>query len=315
MLFSSSSRSLSELDHHVARLARVFDVKPIAEQRMSTEEVSSYFELSFGAYRRRFSHEGALHLALNADGRYDEAGFTGQLGRLREVWAGQPAAEVLELGFGHGYNLATLAPLLPDTRFCGLDLTHRHVQHVQGMLTERGISNATAVQGDFHHLPWPDECFDHAYSIEVFCYVLDMPRALSEVARVLRPGGTLTLIDGFLTRPLSAMSEGDALATRLATKGMAIDSQPVLSELLERAEAAGLQLARRTELATEVSPHLHVLERRAAAFLRWPWLARRLLARLNEVTMRNVLSAYLMRPMMTQGLWTYDELVLRKPAS
>lgn len=304
----------SELGHHIARLGRVFELDPIAGRTVGAQQVSEYFQLAFGAYRRRFSRDGALHLALNEDGRYDEAGFTGQLGRLCDVWSGGPADDILELGFGHGYNLLTLAPRLPATRLQGVDLTRRHVKHVQAQLAERGVTNASVREGDFHELPWADGSFDHAYSIEAFCYVRDMPRALSEVARVLRPGGTLTLIDGFLTRPLDAMNPEEALATRLATKGMAVHSQPVIDALITQAEGVGLHLQRRSTLDAQVSAHLHKLERQAGAFLRWPWLARRMLKRLDPVTMGGVLTCYLMRPMMTQGLWTYLEVVLRKRA-
>ena len=48
-------------------------------------------------------------------------------------------------------------------------------------------------------------------------------------------------------------------------------------------------------------------------FVRWPWLARRLLARMNPLVMRNILAGYLMGPAMERGIWTYQELVLRKP--
>jgi hypothetical protein len=56
------------------------------------------------------------------------------------------------------------------------------------------------------------------------------------------------------------------------------------------------------------------LERLVGVFVHWPWLARRLLARLNPVVMRNVRAGYLMGPAMARGIWTYLELVLRKRA-
>jgi SAM-dependent methyltransferase len=219
---------------------------------------------------------------------------------------------VLELGFGHGYNLARLAPQLPTTRFSGVDLTPRHVQHVQSLLAERGLGNVETRQGDFHALPWDDAHFDAAYSIEAFCYARDLPRALAEAARVLRPGGTLSLYDGYLTRPATAMEADESLAVRLASKGMALDSLHVTDELLAQAAAAGLDLERRVCLDDQVAPNVKRLERLVGTFVRWPWLGRRLLERLNPIAMRNVLSGYLMGPLMKRGTWTYLELVLRK---
>jgi len=302
----------SELGRRIDRLGRVFALDPIVGQAMGPAQVAEYYALSFGAYRRRHSEEGSLHLALNDGDRFDSAGFGGQGARLQALWAGRPTAAVLELGFGQGYNLATLAPRLPGTQFFGLDITPRHVEHVRTMLAERQVGNVRVRKGDFHELPWPAARFDHAYSIEAFCYARDQPRALAEAARVLRPGGTLTLYDGYLTRPTSTMDGDEALAVCLAAKGMAMDSLPVADELLAQAEAAGLELERRTALDRQVAPSVQRLERAVGAFVRWPWLARRMLARMNPVAMRNVLAGYLMGPAMERGIWTYLELVLRK---
>ena len=312
MVFPLKSTSPTKLERRIASLSRVFELDSIVGQTMGAAEVAQYYELSFGAYRRRHSSEGSLHLALNDGGRFDPAGFSGQAARLLALWAGQQAANVIELGFGHGYNLEVLAPQLPATRFAGVDLTQRHVTHVQTMLANRGIVNVQACQGDFQALPWPDSSFDHAYSVEAFCYARDLPAALAEAARVMRPGGTLTLYDGYLTRPLAAMQADEAMAARLAAKGMAMDSLPVADDLIAHALAAGFELERRTALDALVAPNVKRIERLVAVFVRWPWLARRMLARLNPIAMRNVLAGYLMGPAMESGIWTYLELVLRK---
>lgn len=312
MAFSFRSTSSSKLERRIASLGRVFELDSIVGQTMGGAEVAEYYELSFGAYRRRHSSEGSLHLALNDGGRFDPAGFSGQAARLQALWAGQQAADVIELGFGHGYNLGVLAPQFPGTRFVGVDLTPAHVVHVQTMLHDQGIANVQACQGNFQALPWSDASFDQAYSIEAFCYAQDLPAALAEAARVLRPGGTLTLYDGYLTRPVEAMRPEEAMAARLAAKGMAMDSLPVADELIAHALAAGFELERRTSLDALVAPNVKRIERLVAVFVRWPWLARRMLARLNPIAMRNVLAGYLMGPAMESGIWTYLELVLRK---
>lgn len=302
----------SELARRVARLGRVFPLDAIVAETMEPARVAEYYELSFGAYRRRHSSEGSLHLALNDGGRYDSAGFGGQAARLRQAWAAGRCDTVAELGFGQGYNLAALAAALPRTRLLGIDLTPKHVAHVGALMGERGHAHVELAQGDFHALPWPVASLDHAYSVEAFCYVRDLPRALAEVHRVLKPGGTLTLFDGYLTRPAAAMDPDEAMAVCLAAKGMALDRLPVADELVAAAAAAGLRLERRTVLDAEVAPNVRRFDRQMALFMRWPWLARRMLRRLNPIAMRNVLAGYLMGPAMARGVWTYLELVLRK---
>jgi ubiquinone/menaquinone biosynthesis C-methylase UbiE len=88
--------------------------------------------------------------------------------------------EVLEVGCGTGLILARLAGLA--RRAVGVDLS-------PGMLAlarERGLdvveANATA-------LPFPDASFDVAVSFKVLAHIPDIRGALSEMARVVRPGG------------------------------------------------------------------------------------------------------------------------------
>ena len=103
------STSPSKLERRIAGLGRVFKLDHIVGQAMGGAQVAEYYELSFGAHRRRHSSEGSLHLALNDGGRFDPAGFSGQAARLLALCAGQQAADLIGLGFGHGYNLGVLS--------------------------------------------------------------------------------------------------------------------------------------------------------------------------------------------------------------
>src|SRR3981081_2280046 len=53
----------------------------------------------------------------------------------------------------------------------------------------------TTAHGDAVVLPFPDGSFDAAVSTQVYEYVADMPRALAELRRVLRPGGRAVVLD------------------------------------------------------------------------------------------------------------------------
>ena len=313
MGFLSLPRGRSELERRIARLGRVLELDAIVGQSTGPRQIAEHYENCFGTYRRRHSSEGSLHLALNEGRRFDPNGFGGQGARLLALWADQPHGDVLELGFGQGYNLAWLAQRLPATRLAGVDLTPGHVNHVQTMLAERGLAQVDARQGDFHALPWAEGSFDQVFSIEAFCYARDQRQALTEAARVLRPGGSLTLIDGYLTRPPSTMQPDEARSALLAARGMAMEGIPVADELLQAAAEVGLVLERRTTLDAQVMPDVKRHERMLGVFVYWPWLARRLLARMNPLVMRNILAGYLMGPAMERGIWTYQELVLRKP--
>jgi sterol 24-C-methyltransferase len=55
------------------------------------------------------------------------------------------------------------------------------------------------VLGTFSELPFEDNSFDMAFAIEALGCAPDMPLALSEVMRVLKPGGKLGVLDWVIT--------------------------------------------------------------------------------------------------------------------
>lgn len=299
------------LSRHLRKLSRVFPIDEIRARRLGAADVVDYYDQCFDAYRKYHSADGAVHMALNEGGRFDPAGFRGQPRRIEATWPGEPDA-VLELAFGHGYNLEELAPRHPATRFDGIDLTPLHVRTARERLAAAGVANVELREGDFHALPYGDASFDHLWCIEAFCYATDLDRALGEAARVLKPGGTFSLFDGYLPRPPRALDDDEALAVELVAKGMAIEHLQVEGELIERAASAGLETAAVTALDAQVMPSLRKLERLTGAVIRWPWLGRRALARRPHMRGRNVLAGYLMRTAVAQGLIGYRHIVLRK---
>ena len=120
-------RGRPQLLRWLRRLGRVFDLEALRHEAPDTAAVVQYYEQCHAAYRRFHSAEGAVHMALNPEGRFDAAGFSGQLRRLEARWSAEPPADVLELAFGQGYNLAWLLPRHAGVRFQGIDLDRKSV--------------------------------------------------------------------------------------------------------------------------------------------------------------------------------------------
>ncbi len=278
---------------------------------MAAPDVVEYYEHCHDAYRKYHSQAGAVHMALNDGDRFGPDGFFGQLRRMEAGWAEPPAA-LLELAFGQGFNLEYLATRHPASSVHGIDLTPAHLNIARQRMQRAGLPQVQLRQGDFHHLPYGDAQFDQVFCIEAFCYATDVPLAFSEVARVLKPGGSFTLFDGYLPQPPEALSADAALAVELVAKGMAIEGLQPLQPLLAQAQQVGLQLVDMTALDAEVMPSLLRLQRITGAVIRFPWLGRRALARRNRMRGRNVLAGYLMRNAVALGLISYRHIVLRK---
>jgi SAM-dependent methyltransferase len=301
-----------ELRRRLDKLARVFDLDEVRRAPLAAEQVVRYYEDCHDAYRKYHSRAGAVHMALNDGDRFDPDGFFGQLRRIEAGWA-TPPADVLELAFGQGFNLEYLGRRHAGTRFSGIDLTPAHVSIARQRIARAGLAHVTLAEGDFQRLPQPDASVDAAFCIEAFCYASELPRALAEVRRVLRPGGRFTLFDGYYTRPLAQMDTDGALAAELVARGMAMPTLQVQDELLAAARAAGFVPAAPVALDAEVMPSLRRLESVTGAVIRWPWLGRRALARRSALRGRNILAGYLMRTTVAMGLIGYRQLVLDVP--
>lgn len=126
----------------------------------------------------------------------------------------QVPARVLIDGVGTGLDL----PLLPrQHHYVGLDLTAAMLERAcprgQGL-------DFQAVRGDAQHLPFADATFDHAVLHLILAVVPNPHACLAEIARVLRPGGTVLVFDKFLKRGQPALLRrlANPLVRRLATR-------------------------------------------------------------------------------------------------
>jgi len=107
--------------------------------------------------------------------------------------------KVLDLGCGYGrhaYQAARLGAQVVAFDF-GADEV-RNVQDTFGAMAVAGEldeveSRVGAVQGDALALPFPDAAFDRVIASEILEHIPDDEQAMHELARVLRPGGTMAI--------------------------------------------------------------------------------------------------------------------------
>lgn len=96
-------------------------------------------------------------------------------------------AEILELGCGTGANFS----LYPRSKLAvSTELSSKMIRIAAG----KGHSSVL-LMADAQELPFPANSFDAAFATLVFCSIPDPNKALAELRRVLKPGGTVILLE------------------------------------------------------------------------------------------------------------------------
>lgn len=103
---------------------------------------------------------------------------------------------VLEAGCGIGAQTVILAKNNPQTLFTSIDICQQSIAQAQQTVKAAGLKNVRLNVADIFQLPFADESFEHVF----VCFVLEHLRqpmaALQSIKRVLKPGGTITVIEG-----------------------------------------------------------------------------------------------------------------------
>jgi SAM-dependent methyltransferase len=99
-------------------------------------------------------------------------------------------ARVLDVGCGDG--ALACAAALRGAQVTGVDPDPAMLAAARSRAARVGVE-ATFLEGQTERLPFPDAAFDVAAAITVLCFVSDAPSAMREMARVLRPGGSLVI--------------------------------------------------------------------------------------------------------------------------
>jgi SAM-dependent methyltransferase len=103
---------------------------------------------------------------------------------------------VLEAGCGVGAQTVTLAQRSPNARFVSVDICADSLAQARRATQAAGVTNVQFGQVDIFALPFAAESFDHIFVCFVLEHLSRPAEALASLERLLRPGGTITVIEG-----------------------------------------------------------------------------------------------------------------------
>ncbi len=103
---------------------------------------------------------------------------------------------VLEAGCGTGAQTVFLAGSSPAAEIVSVDVSPASLERARKRVAAAGHRNVMFQLADLFDLPFEDASFDDAFLCFVLEHLHEPERALAAVRRVLRPGGTITVIEG-----------------------------------------------------------------------------------------------------------------------
>ncbi|GLY15212.1 methyltransferase type 11 [Kineosporia sp. NBRC 101677] len=161
-----------------------------------------------------------------------------------------PGARLLDVGCGTGVPAVRIGGS-GDASVLGITVSARQAETATVRAGCAGLGDRLQFRvADAMDMPFEDNSFDAAYALESIHH-MDRPTVLRELARVVRPGGTVVATDVYRRAPAPAGGPPvlDLLAPMwMMTPPCSFEAYPGLFE------AAGLQLAERRDISSEVLP-------------------------------------------------------------
>ncbi len=105
-------------------------------------------------------------------------------------------SRILEAGCGVGAQTVTLARNSPQAQFTALDISEVSLAQARQEVVAAGLTNVEFRQGDIFQLPFAPQAFDHVFVCFVLEHLARPVAALQTLKAMIRPGGTITVIEG-----------------------------------------------------------------------------------------------------------------------
>ena len=147
---------------------------------------------------------------------------------------------VLDVGSGPGHQAMEMSPMVgPSGKVDGVDLSDSMLKIARTRCEH--ILNVEFHEGDAVGLPFEDRTFDAVMSSMVFEYLPDVPGALKEVFRVLKPGGRVAIHGCDWGATLWRSSDPDRMQRMLKVWDNHLEDRQLPQTLNTKLRKAGLQ--------------------------------------------------------------------------
>lgn len=278
--------------------------------KFSADEIENYYDAtrSHYSYFWRLNEHHSLHY-----GYWDEStkNFTEALIRINEVMAEHAGVgngmRILDSGCGEGGSVAWLATHF-DVDAVGITLSKKQMLEGNDFLKRKSLNGKIEVQ-NFIRTNFPDNHFDIVWAIESVCHAESKREYLTEMFRILKPGGKIILADFFVVNQLSL---SDQKCMDNWAHAWAVPAFESVERFSAYAFDVGFSGVKAQNITSHIEKSVTRLYRLFYLGLPGSLLYNSLFPKTNAAGKRNVYSAYWQYKTFRKRLWTYQLVCMQK---
>lgn len=295
------------LEQKIGDIKNIIDINHLLEEENSKEIVKKYYLVNRIAYTLFHSMKGYVHMALSQDGKYHARDLEKMPQEVEKHILKIEAKRVLELASGHGANTIFLAKRNPKVKFFASDLS------TQPKRAFYKLENTQFEFNDYHDLEsYESNSFDIIFIFEALCHSDNKSKVLTEMKRLIKPGGRIIIFDGYYGKKRSTLSQNELLASKLTSVGMAVGGFTELESFENEIQKVGLEILEKEDVTEKIVPNVKRFERLAKIFFSLGLLSKLITKIFPDIFVRNTLSAYLMLNLLEDGVAVYYKHILTK---
>jgi len=149
--------------------------------------------------------------------------------------------EIVELGCGFG-EIGRQVARISGANVTGLTMADEEIAGGNARIAKAGLeSQCKMVQGNYHNMPFGNNTFDRVFGVYTLKYSAELTKAVSEAARVLKPGGKFVSYEILVTDSFDATNAKHKVLTDTISHSTCMPDLWPASAFREAAQKAGLR--------------------------------------------------------------------------
>jgi len=293
------------ISDRINNIRKLKDFNYLLDEKQDKQKVKNYYNTNKLAYLLFHNKSGYLHMGISKNDRYHKSDLLEQVKIIEKEVENTSVYKILELGYGRGANLYSLARMFPQKKFTGIDLSTNPLKKYQ-------VNNINFIKSDYDNLSSLEKDFDIVFAIETLCHSNSLENSLKEIHSIMKPGAKLIIFDGYYLKDFNNLDKDTKDACQLAERGMAVDHFQQLQDLRMETERIGFNIIKEVNFSDNILPSLSRFEKLAKIYFRNPILFKLANYLLPEMFVRNALSGYLMPELIKSEIAGYYMHILQK---